>query len=241
MSCTSMFVTAVVHDGAVLVEDRVMDEREVEVTHRARVRPAERAQEPRDPASSSGARSRAGRDGARASSAAPARAASARSRRGRPESRTSGTRAPRNSGGPRVLRALEQPRRERVVDRRRLVAEHAGEQAHDRVERRRARRARRPTARSRRSRAPRRRPRVTRSSTPFVAPADEEQRPTLRERRAACALVEARAARGEQDAPGRVRDGRSRSIAATSGSGFITMPWPPPYGTSSTTRCLSVV
>ena len=27
------------------------------------------------------------------------------------------------------------------------------------------------------------------------------------------------------------------SMAATSGSGFITMPAPPPYGTSSVTRC----
>src|SRR5690606_1351250 len=34
---------------------------------------------------------------------------------------------------------------------------------------------------------------------------------------------------------------QARSIAASSGSGFITMPWPPPYGVSSTVRCRSLV
>jgi hypothetical protein len=33
----------------------------------------------------------------------------------------------------------------------------------------------------------------------------------------------------------------ARAIAASSGSGFMTMPGPPPYGLSSTVRCLSVV
>ena len=74
----------------------------------------------------------------------------------------------------------------------------------------------------------------------FVAPADEHDgssRPAapLRLRQPMPLRRRRSTARGRAARRAEVLD------RATSGSGFITMPGPPPYGTSSTTRCRSVV
>ena len=64
------------------------------------------------------------------------------------------------------------------------------------------------------------------------------RRQPRRARPASAAALAARSAAPPAAAP---RVARMCSAARKNGSGFITIPGPPPYGTSSTTRCRSVV
>ncbi len=78
---------------------------------------------------------------------------------------------------------------------------------------------------------------ITRSSTPSYLPHTRISLPCSANRRASA--WSSRAPLGLVSttvAPG-IRP-RAASMAANSGSGFITIPAPPPYGASSVTRCL---
>src|SRR5213082_264470 len=142
-------------------------------------------------------------------------------------------------GRPRELRAAGQLSAERVLLQGLRVADHAGDQAADRVDEhhRRDLAAAQDVVADRdlvRGQA-----RADLVVDALVAAADDDQ-PRLAGELRGQALVQAPAPRlQEHDRTGVVSI--TLSTASNTGSGFITMPGPPPNGTSSTWRCRSWV
>ena len=185
----------------------------------------------------------AGPAGGPACAPAPRAAATARSPRGAPTAAPAAPPCPANSAGRVYCGKSSSPARERVARHR--LPRRRPRPAPAAPPRRRspAPAARRPTARSRRS---------TISSVarccahalvhPFVAAAQHhdviERRSAARA--SACVNRRRRATSGSPR-PGAPRSRESHSTARNSGSGFSTIPGPPPNGMSSTTRCRSVV
>ena len=167
---------------------------------------------------------------------APGRAARRRSRRGRRTAAPAGTSRPRQDGGLGVDGVLEQPVLVGLLDQRLGVAHEPRHQPYDGLgDRQRGDLA--PVehvvaeARSRATSAPGRRPRR--------APAGRCPRSGRTRRRAASRPASSRASAwvnglpgrgGEDDGRRRRRSSSSASKASPQGSGFITMPAPPPYG-----------
>ena len=152
-----------------------------------------------------------------------------------PDSSTSGTFSPAIHLGPRVLRAIEQPVGERLLQRRLLVAERARQLPHAGVDQR-----------HRRQLAAREHEVAERELLvhPALAAA---ARPRLRSARTATsgrfprqlhhlAVIELACPAARGRSPCRRRRACTASSAFSSGSASITMPGPPPYGRSSTVR-----
>ena len=143
---------------------------------------------------------------------------------------------------PRVVRIVEQPARKRIAGDRIFVADDTRNQPRHRVDDderrqfaaaehvvadRQSPRSPDSRARDRRSlRIGRRESRRDRGSTSRAASVCEKRRPCGDTSTMAC---------------GSPASSRIASTALNSGSGFSTIPGPPPYGTSSTLRCRSSV
>ena len=139
--------------------------------------------------------------------------------------------------GPRVLRVLEQPPRERIARGRVLVAQHAGQQPRHRV----GHHQRGQLAAGQHVVADGQLLVHELLAHPLVhalvAAADEHQVRSRAPARARPPGVKRRPAGIQQDHARRPSGARSASMAAASGSGFRIMPPPPPKGGSSVTRC----
>ena len=175
--------------------------------------------------------------------AAPRAAAIARSRRGAPTAAPAAPPCPRNSAGRVYCGKSSSPARERVARHRRLVADDAGHQPRHRVDhhQRRQLAARQHVVADRHLLGRQRLPHALVHA--FVPAAQHARRGPSALSRSASACVNRRrpATSGSPRSGVAARRRESRSTARNSGSGFSTIPGPPPNGMSSTTRCRSVV